>query len=124
MTIRDWDKFKNGIWDFACLDGCWGGTRISPTDVDGLVERNGKFLYLEAKSPGARPTKGQEITFAALSRNPDNTVLVWEGDSTTQDVKRITVYVAGEAREVPRPSLEQLRKCCAKWFKVANGNKT
>ncbi len=40
MTIRSKEVFLQGLWDWAVLDGCFGNTRIRPTDVDGLIERH------------------------------------------------------------------------------------
>ena len=51
MTINDPVKFCAGLWDWGILNGCFGDTLIKPTDIDGFVERNGKFLFFETKSP-------------------------------------------------------------------------
>jgi hypothetical protein len=41
MTINKLDAYVAGLWDWVCLDGCFGDTKIRPTDIDGLVERRG-----------------------------------------------------------------------------------
>jgi hypothetical protein len=79
MTIRNKDHFMESLWDWKCLEGCFGGTRISPTDIDGLVEVNGNFLLLEAKSANAEPHMGQRLTFNALVNTGLFTVLVIYG---------------------------------------------
>lgn len=50
---------------------------IRPTDIDGMVEINGHFLFLEEKSAGAPIESGQRMALKSLSRNPNTTVLVF-----------------------------------------------
>lgn len=120
MTIRNPKAFINGIWDWAVLDGCFGTTRISPTDVDGLVERNGCFLFLEAKPNGGKLPQGQGITLLQLSRQPRTVGLVFYGDPQVQTISRITRFYNGTVLEQTNPSLEMLRKLVAKWYAWAN----
>lgn len=80
MTINNPDKYLAGIWDWAILDGCFGETRIKPTDIDGMVERNGNFLFLETKAPGVPLPQGQEISFKRLAEHPDTVVMVVWGE--------------------------------------------
>lgn len=65
MTIRDRDKFMETLWDWKFLESSLGG-RIRPSDLDGIVERKGKVLLLEAKSPGVTIPTGQQIMFDHL----------------------------------------------------------
>ncbi len=80
MTINNPDKYLAGIWDWAILDGCFGETHIKPTDIDGMVERNGNFLFLETKAPGVPLPRGQEISFRRLAAQPDTVVMVVWGE--------------------------------------------
>jgi hypothetical protein len=126
MTIHNVEAFICGLWDWAILDGCWGGSRIRPTDIDGLVERNGRFLYLEAKAPGVPLKLGQEITFQSLARNPANTVVIFWGNAATGRIERIRVLYSGSQRDLARPSLAELRRVVRDWYvradrAVANG---
>jgi hypothetical protein len=50
--IRNMSQYDRGIWDWSILDGCFGDTKISPTDIDGCIERKGRKLFLETKTPG------------------------------------------------------------------------
>jgi hypothetical protein len=50
---------------------------IRPTDIDGMVEINGNFLFLEEKSAKKSLDAGQRIALKELSRNPNTTVLVF-----------------------------------------------
>jgi hypothetical protein len=120
VTIHDPQKFMNGLWDWAMLDGCFGTTRIRPTDIDGLVERHGNFLFLEAKSPGVALPRGQEITFCALARKPNNTIIVFWGDKTMQIITSIQVFQGGKKRDLADPSIDELRKVVSEWYSHAD----
>ncbi len=78
MTIENERAFLDGIWDWAILDGCFGETRIKPTDIDGLVERNGHFLMLECKSPGVPVKQGQAMMLnRAVTTGFFTAMIVW-----------------------------------------------
>jgi hypothetical protein len=71
--IRDKDKFDqkrpagyDGHFDWDFLKPAWGGTKIEPMDIDGMVERNGRFLKFETKNPLAEMPLGQEIALRRL----------------------------------------------------------
>ena len=66
MTIQSEERFMASLWDWGILKGCFGDSKIEPTDMDGLVERKGHFLVLEAKQPGVKIKQGQWWTFNAL----------------------------------------------------------
>lgn len=54
-------------WDY--FDGCFP-RGIIPTDVDGMVEINGHFLFLEQKRSATAIPTGQLKALQALSRLP------------------------------------------------------
>ena len=114
MTIRNMEAFTNSLWDWAILDGCFGSTRIRPTDIDGLVERNGKFLMLEAKGMGVAIPFGQRITFDSLvSTGVFTVVVVW---GTPGNVQHVQVW----PDEVRAAGREELRAIVSSWFRKAN----
>lgn len=123
MTIRDMDAFVGGLWDWNCLSGCFGGGRISPTDVDGLVERNRHFLFLEAKPPGGELPTGQRITLTNLSRQPNTTCIVINGDPKTENVTGITRIENGVPTAIGDPSRAMLRTIVSAWYARADGAK-
>jgi hypothetical protein len=49
--------------------------KIRPTDVDGFVEINGRFLFLEETRAGAGPDEGQRRALLLLARLPGVTVI-------------------------------------------------
>lgn len=80
MTIRNLNAYRDGAWDWGFLDECFAPTRVRPSDVDGIVERRGRFLVIEAKPNEGRMTKGQALTLDAFSREPNFQVLVIYGE--------------------------------------------
>lgn len=85
-NIRSVASYMRGLWDWTFLNVCFAGTRIKVADVDGIVERRGHFLWLEAK-PEKRNgihevTDGQRYTHEALMRTGAFTVITVWGDSS------------------------------------------
>ncbi len=115
MTIRDKDKFMARLWDWAILDGCFPGSRIRPTDVDGLVERNGHFLFIEAKGLGVDITTGQEILFRRLSELPKVSVLILWGE--TDKPQMMQLLHNGKAQDKKLCTLEDVRSLVLKWYR-------
>lgn len=118
MSIEAPLLYLSGVWDWKILDGCFGNTRISPTDIDGFVERNGHFLILEAKSPRASVPRGQELTFKALqATNLFAIIIVW---GETNEPERLRVITP--TRDIEESAdLDRLRYWVCKWFKWAEG---
>lgn len=50
---------------------------IRPADIDGMVEINGRFLFMEEKGLGATLTSGQGYALRRLARQPNTTVVVF-----------------------------------------------
>lgn len=123
MTIRNSKLFMDSLWDWGILDGCFGDTRIKPTDLDGLVERNGNILILEGKSPGKPITKGQEIVFnqfllinKIVGYRVFTIIVIW---GTPNEPERIQQwgYTPCDA------GLEELRRVVSSWFNWASKNR-
>lgn len=118
MTINNADLYMRGVWDWAILDGCFGETRIKPTDIDGCVERNGHALILETKQPGANIPTGQKIMFSNMAKTGFASVIVIWGD--TNSPQEMMLF-HGETIEDRRPvTLDGLRERVSKWFEWAN----
>jgi hypothetical protein len=115
VTIERKDLYDAGHWDWACLTapcpagidpaddlpgGCFGGG-IRPSDVDGVVERNGFFLYLEAKAPTAQVREDGQ--FKALKRRTEDgrstVLIVWGLPISKASRCDECGRVAGENRE-------------------------
>lgn len=120
MSINDMDAFTGAVWDWKILKGCFGGA-ISPSDVDGFVERGGHFLYLEAKGPKATVKLGQEIAIKNRVRDGLSTVVVVWGDKEAPI--RLRVYYPAPFLQVVNhdpADLDTLREVCTKWYAYAN----
>lgn len=118
MSINSPEAFCASLWDWACLEGCFGG-KIRPSDIDGCVERNGHFLFLETKLPEARVPMGQSILLERLAKNPMNTVIFIWGKSG--DPKKMKLIWRDTVKVEENANIDKLRYWCRCWFKYANG---
>lgn len=121
MTIHDLDAYMKSLPDWSMLDGCFGHTRIRPTDIDGLVERHGAFLMLEHKSTlDAQVKLAQDITFRAFARQGNTVIVFWTQDGD-RNVHRLRVYgSAAEPVDYDHATLDDLRGWVAGWFDFVN----
>lgn len=83
-AIRDPEEASAVDWGLVGLR--FG--KILPMDIDGVLERNGHFLFLEWKKPNCDCSKGQSKTYEALNRElgDRSTVVVVRGDKLNGDV--------------------------------------
>jgi len=56
----------DGVFDWDFLLPAFAGTKIQPTDIDGMVERYGRILLFETKNPDKDIPLGQRIAFETL----------------------------------------------------------
>ncbi len=116
MTINNRDAYFASLWDWGFLRGCFGPT-IEPTDLDGFVERKGRFLVLETKLPGVEIKTGQEITFKALQATGLFTVfIIWGRPGMPEKIRIMTRHGVHE-RDC---GIDDLKAFCAQWYKFAN----
>lgn len=98
------------LWDWAILDGCFGTSNIHPTDMDGLVERKGKFLLIETKSPNKAVPEGQAIMFNHLLKTGVFTIIVVWGETDKPEY----LLVWGSKRQ--KTDLQGFRAEVIKWY--------
>jgi len=121
MSIHNAEKFVSTLWDWGCLDGCFGQTRIKPTDVDGMVERNGEFLWMETKSPRVAIPTGQMRMFEQLTRLGVFTVLIiWGNPGCPEEL--LLIRKKGRKRYA-NTCIYELRSVVAAWFEFAQGKR-
>lgn len=77
MTIHNPTAFMEGIWDWGFLNQCFFPTTIKVTDIDGFVERNGKFLMIETKQPNVAILTGQKRMFDAFVAAGNACLIIW-----------------------------------------------
>lgn len=119
MTIEDPAAYVAGIWDWGILRGCFGKTKIEPTDIDGLVERKGQFLLIEAKDSNAHLKAGQLFTFARLYKTGVFTILIVWGK--TNSPERIELWNNGKRKTYKPADLRKLRTIVSWWFRWVDG---
>jgi len=105
--------------DLTVLDECFPG-RIAMTNVDGLVEINGRFLLIEWKRRGDVPI-GQRIMFERLTRHPEFTILVILGDPRTMVVERYDVFRCGRRRGWRDCDLSEIKRHVRTWADRPSG---
>lgn len=121
MTIRSINNYISALWDWSCLDSCFGNSRIRVSDLDGIVERNGRFLVIEAKSSGAPVTTGQRRMFDAMASSGLFTVIVLWGDANKPERMRVTTRHDGRVVSVERQAgIEDVRQMVTRWYRYAN----
>jgi hypothetical protein len=77
-NIRNPNTYQASFWDWTFLNECFAPTKIRVSDIDGIVERHGRFLWIETKAPGEIVETGQEIMHdAALATGKFSVLLIW-----------------------------------------------
>lgn len=73
--------------------------KFMPSNIDGIVERNGQFLVMEWKRSGEKISKGQEILLRALAKTPCFTLMIITGD-TDNGINFINCFIFNKKGEV------------------------
>lgn len=96
--------------------------RIRPTDIDGMVEINGQFLFIEEKCAGKGPDEGQRRALKAVSSLPGVTVLIFRpvADGEPDPVE---VLVFPNTQGWRRVTRQQLRHWLTVWAVHADRKK-
>lgn len=121
MTIENATVYMSTLWDWAVLRGCFGNTRIQPTDIDGFVERNGYFLVFETKRAGVPVKQGQDITFEALRKTGLFTIFVVWGEPGKPE--RAKMYCHDNRSLEFECDMDALRHYTSEWFEAANAGR-
>lgn len=101
MSIRDINRYIESLWDWGFLNGCFGASRSSVGDVDGVLEHCGEILLLEGKPMWCAPEIGQQWFNEKAKANGQ--ARLWSGLAG----RGVTVMVLwGEAEN----SLEPMKK--------------
>jgi hypothetical protein len=116
-----WDCDQSGCWNIRCrpkIQFFKGAlpNKIAMTDIDGTVEVNGCFLFLEWKSHTGELPTGQRIYFERLTRVSEKmTAVIVAGDPETMSVDAIKVIHGGTITEWMACDLEQLFERVKRW---------
>lgn len=116
-NIRNADSYMGSFWDWTAYNDLFSPTKIRISDIDGVVERNGHFLYIETKSPGAEITTGQRIMHDAWIKKGDSVLVIW-GDANRPE--RACLRWRGKAWEYSPCNESTVREIIRRWFHMAN----
>ncbi len=119
--IRSWDKALETRCQWSWLNDAFGGTRISVSDVDFLIERKGQFLIGEVK-PSRTISQGQTLTFKSLAAIPQITAFFLVGSITEHEIEPVEILVMGEQwKPITR---EGFHEFVEQWFRRASTSLT
>lgn len=118
MSIRNKDAFMNALWDWGFLDNCFGNTRIRVSDLDGIVERNGEFLIIEAKGPGIPIPRGQSIMFSKMALKGMTVLIIW-GEVNSPEFTQTWSRYKDQANPKREANVESIQKYVSRWFNWA-----
>lgn len=119
MTINNAEAYVENLWDWGILRGCFGKTKIEPTDIDGFLERRGAFLAIETKAPNVPIKTGQRITYEALIDTGFFTVIFVWGEANRPE--KIELWLRNGQKEVFDPAdLNTFRYIVKQWYRWAD----
>lgn len=120
MTIRNKKAYVDSLWDWGFLDDCFGGTGIRVSDIDGVVERNGHVLFIEAKPLGKPVSAGQSRMFAQLAENGFSILVIWGDTDNPSECMLIHPKQLGGKRTKMAATKDTIFEIVRRWFVWAN----
>lgn len=118
------------LWSFGMFKGCFGNTKIRPSDIDGIVDAGGHLLLLEGKDKqDGGLDEGQGRLFRNLRYPKSVASLIWWGNPPEGPVDRLRydppvpllVPQRGSIGTVHPASLDDLRAVVDEWHRWADG---
>lgn len=118
--IRNKD-LQGVLWNWKPIAALLPG-RCGASDIDGVIERRGHFLFLEGKREGEKLSLGQLIMLKALAAlDPEKvTVLVITGDRETGEIteyRQVKASGLGDAK-----AGRDFHKSLKRWWKNVSGD--
>lgn len=119
MTINNAHRYLTNIWDWGDLfGGCFPNDKISLSDLDGALERNGYLLILETKAVSADLSGGQRIAFTHLCKTGLTSVIVVWGRPGQPEACQI--YHRGQVEDRQSCDRQSLRRMVSAWYSWAS----
>lgn len=116
--LRIADAPVRARWDWGWLDGCFGESRISASDIDAIWERHGWFLVFEIKKPDETLYQGQLLLLRALSASTNTSVYVIRGlRNEPLTIAEVSPLGLGEEFQTSRAGIRAL---VSDWYAKAN----
>ena len=103
----DYGDFKGLITD---------NPNFVPSNVDGIAERNGRFLVMEWKRPNEKISTGQKILLQALSCTPRFTVIIINGNTDTETMVNRFFQVTKDGCNPLGTGFEALKTYYLEWY--------
>ena len=118
MTINNAHRYLQGVWDWGILEGCFGGSRIQPMDIDGYIERRGRKLFIETKAPGVELSDraGQMIALRSLVDDGHAVLIIWGQQNQPERLRLITP----NCDRTESATLERVRTIIGQWYSWAD----
>lgn len=124
--IRNMTKFQDwlpagfdGQFHWDCLKGAFGPS-IMPMDIDGIVERNGRFFVFETKhSEDVSIPFGQQRSLKALVKTGFVSVMVLYGKSA-DEITSYIIWHENTERLIKPANVELVYARCAQWYEWVN----
>lgn len=108
----------DGVFDWTWTHGCFGDTKITPMDLDAVIERKGQFLVMETKDIGVQVPQGQLYTFQSMHRLGCFTFMIIHGK--TQPERSVCWYPHPSKIKVELTGVDAARAFVARWYSWAN----
>jgi hypothetical protein len=97
---------------------------LIPSNVDGILERNGQFLILEWKRPGEKVSTGQKIMLQALASKPDFMVVIIYGNTDNETVINSYWLLTPDGKPVKSGvGFQSFKQFYKDWYALADGHK-
>jgi len=132
MAIKYPDTFMDslpagfdGVFDWDFLIPAFAPTKIQPMDIDGIIERKGRFIVFETKNGDTPVPLGQKITLEALVKTRLFVVIILR--AKTPDKIRFWEAWWWEKgaiqKEIFHGNSTALVAWCRHWFDYANSQR-
>jgi hypothetical protein len=106
------------MWSWEFLnDYLPRGIRVM--DIDGMLEINKHFLFLEGKQMGAPVPKGQNMALSRLAKQPRTTVVILEGHPPMDITKWYVIH--NNAQKSYTGNTELFIEFIRRWVDYAEG---
>ena len=124
MTIRYNCKkegrcyIKSMVPDWSMFDGCFSPTRVSVSDVDGMVHQAGKHLILEKKNQQGVLEPPQVRSLQSHAAKGDTGIAFWCDDPLGTDISGMRVFGMNGYDSTIRikATLEDVRYTVRQWW--------
>lgn len=95
--------------------------KFCPSNIDGIAERNGKFLVMEWKRPKENISEGQKRLLQVFAKTPNFTVVIVQGNTDDKlvidDFWQVQAY--GSCTRIGK-GVDEFKAFYVMWYEYAN----